>query len=64
MLKLIPKQQAERHLCVPINRSGSTLVVAMADPSNIYAIDDLKFMTGYQIEVVVASESEAPPPRL
>ena len=57
VLKLIPKQQAERHLCVPINRSGSTLVVAMADPSNIYAIDDLKFMTGYQIEVVVASES-------
>jgi len=56
VLKLIPKNQAERHLCVPINRSGSTLVVAMADPSNIYAIDDLKFMTNYQIEVVVASE--------
>ncbi len=53
----IPREVAERHQCVPVNRSGATLVVAMADPSNIYAIDDLKFMTGYNIEVVVASES-------
>ena len=57
VLKHIPKHVAERHLCVPINRSGSTLVVAMADPSNIFAIDELKFMTNYNIEVVVASES-------
>jgi type IV pilus assembly protein PilB len=48
---------AQRHMCVPINRSGSTLVMAMADPSNIYAIDDLKFMTGFNIEVVVTSEA-------
>lgn len=57
VLKHIPENVAKRHLCVPINRSGSTLVVAMADPSNIYAIDDLKFLTNYNIEVVVASES-------
>ena len=57
VLELIPDQVARRHTCIPINRSGSTLIVAMADPSNIYAIDDLKFMTGYNIEVVVASES-------
>lgn len=57
VIKHIPKHVAERHLCVPINRSGSTLVVAMADPSNIFAIDELKFMTNYNIEVVVASES-------
>ncbi len=57
VIQLIPKQVAERHQCVPINRSGTTLVVAMADPSNIYAIDDLKFSTGYTIEPVVASES-------
>ena len=44
-------------MCIPINRSGPTLVIAMADPSNIYAIDDLRFMTNYNIEVVVASES-------
>ena len=55
VLELIPKQQAEHHCCIPINHSGATLVIAMADPSNIYAIDDLRFMTGYQIEVVVAS---------
>ncbi|MEM1349824.1 MAG: type IV-A pilus assembly ATPase PilB, partial [Myxococcota bacterium] len=57
VIELIPKEVAQRHTCVPINRSGSTLVMAMADPSNIYAIDDLKFMTGYNIEVVVAPES-------
>ncbi|RAL22783.1 type IV-A pilus assembly ATPase PilB [Lujinxingia litoralis] len=57
IIELIRKEVAVRHQCLPINRSGATLVVAMADPSNIYAIDDLKFMTGYNIEVVVASES-------
>lgn len=57
IIALIPKEVAERHQCIPVNRSGATLVVAMADPSNIYAIDDLKFMTGYNVEVVVASES-------
>lgn len=57
IIEMIPREVAERHQCLPVNRSGATLVVAMADPSNIYAIDDLKFMTGYNIEVVVASES-------
>jgi type IV pilus assembly protein PilB len=57
IIELIPREVAERHQAMPVNRSGSTLVVAMADPSNIYAIDDLKFMTGYNIEVVVSSES-------
>jgi type IV pilus assembly protein PilB len=41
---------------VPVSRSGSTLILATADPSNIFAIDDIKFLTGYNIEVVVASE--------
>ena len=57
IIALIPREVAERHQCVPVNRSGSTIVIAMADPSNIYAIDDLKFMTGYNIEPVVASET-------
>lgn len=57
VVNLIPREVAERHQCMPVNRSGATLVVAMADPSNIYAIDDLKFMTGYNIERVVASET-------
>ena len=41
---------------IPVNRAGASLIVAMCDPSNIYAIDDLKFLTGYNIEPVVASE--------
>ena len=41
---------------MPVSRAGATLIVAMSDPSNIYAIDDLKFRTGLNIEVVVASE--------
>ena len=55
-LNLVPRESALKHRLVPIDRSGSTLVVAMADPSNIFAIDDLKFATGQNIEVVVASE--------
>jgi type IV pilus assembly protein PilB len=39
-----------------VNRAGQSLIVAMSDPSNIYAVDDLKFTTGYNIEPVVASE--------
>ena len=57
VIDLIPEKIAKRHQCIPVNRSGTTLVVAMADPSNIYAIDDLRFSTGYDIEVVVASET-------
>ena len=56
VLKLVPKATAEKHLVVPVNRTGASLVVAMSDPSNIFAIDDLKFLTGYNIDVVVASE--------
>ncbi len=56
VLKLIARESALKHSLVPINRSGSTLIVAMSDPSNIFAIDDLKFATGHNIEVVVASE--------
>ena len=56
VINLIPKEVAQKHQCIPINRAGASLIVAMADPSNIYAIDDLKFLTGFNIEVVVASE--------
>ncbi len=56
VIALIPKDVAIKHQVVPINRAGSSLIVAMADPSNILAIDDLKFVTGYNIEVVVASD--------
>jgi type IV pilus assembly protein PilB len=56
VIALVPKDVAVRHKVVPVNRAGNSLIVAMADPSNILAIDDLKFVTGYNIEVVVASE--------
>ncbi len=57
IVKLIPKDVAQKHGCIPVNRAGNSLIVAMADPSNIYAADDIKFLTGYNVEVVVASES-------
>ena len=56
IIKLIPKEVVLKHQVIPVNRTGSTLIVAMADPSNIFAIDDIKFLTGYNVEVVVASE--------
>src|SRR5499427_980146 len=56
IIKLVPKDVAEKHLVIPVNRAGPSLIVAMCDPSNIYAVDDLKFLTGYNIEPVVASE--------
>jgi type IV pilus assembly protein PilB len=56
VITLIPPELAKRHQLIPVNRTGATLIVAMSDPSNIYAIDDLKFRTGLNIEVVVASE--------
>ncbi len=56
IIQLIPKELAYQHQVVPINRLGSSLVVAMSDPSNLHAIDDIKFHTNYKIEVVVAAE--------
>jgi len=56
VILLIPKEVAEKHVVLPISRAGTSLIVAMSDPSNIVAMDDLKFITGCNIEVVVASE--------
>ncbi len=57
VIRLLPAEVAQKYQIIPINRAGSTLIVAMADPSNIFAIDDIKFMTGYNVEVVVAPEA-------
>src|SRR5579859_3329982 len=57
VLKLVPKEPCERHKVIPVSRTGNSLIVAMADPTNLNAIDDLKFLTGYNIEPVIASES-------
>jgi type IV pilus assembly protein PilB len=56
VIRLIPEDVAVKHIIVPINRAGSTLILATSDPSNIFAIDDVKFLTGYNVEVVVAAE--------
>jgi len=57
LVKLIPVDMARKYLIMPVARVGSTLTVAMADPTNVFAIDDVKFRTGYNVEVVVSSES-------
>jgi len=56
IIRLIPKDVAEKHSVIPVNKVGSSLIIAMSDPSNIFAIDDIKFLTGYNIEVVVAAD--------
>jgi len=56
VVALIPEDVAIKHGVVPVNRAGSTLILATSDPSNIYALDDIKFLTGYNIQAVVASE--------
>jgi len=57
VVELVPRAVASKHTALPVQRAGSTLVVAMADPSNIYAIDDLKFVTNLNVEPVVSTET-------
>jgi type IV pilus assembly protein PilB len=57
VVKLLPVDVVQKYQAIPVNRAGSTLILAMSDPSNIFAVDDIKFMTGYNVEVVVASDS-------
>ncbi len=57
VLKLIPADTAQKYQVLPINRAGATLTIAMTDPTNVFAMDDIKFMTGYNVEPVVASEA-------
>src|SRR6187401_83326 len=57
VIKLIPAETAQKYQIVPLSRSGATLTIAMTDPTNVFAMDDIKFMTGYNVEPVVASET-------
>ncbi|HEU4579053.1 MAG TPA: type IV-A pilus assembly ATPase PilB [Polyangiaceae bacterium] len=57
VIKLVAKDVCEKHRVIPVSRSGSSLIVAMADPTNLHAIDDIKFLTGFNVEPVVASET-------
>jgi len=56
VVKLIPSEVAQKYLIMPVSRTGATLTIAMMDPTNVFAMDDIKFMTGYNVEPVVASE--------
>jgi type IV pilus assembly protein PilB len=57
VVKLIPADTAQKYQILPLSRAGATLTIAMTDPTNVFAMDDIKFMTGYNVEPVVASES-------
>jgi len=57
VIKLIPAETAQKYQIIPLSRSGATLTIAMTDPTNVFAMDDIKFMTGYNVEPVVASET-------
>jgi type IV pilus assembly protein PilB len=57
IVRLIPADTAQKYQVVPLSRAGATLTIAMTDPTNVFAMDDIKFMTGYNVEPVVASET-------
>ncbi len=54
--RLVPQEIALRHQVLPLSRVDSVLTIAMADPSNVSVMDDVKFLTGLELELVVASE--------
>ena len=58
LFALIPKETAKRNLMVPLKKDGERLFVAMADPMDFYAIDDLRLLTGFQIETAIAAKDE------
>ncbi|HEY3233111.1 MAG TPA: type II secretion system protein GspE, partial [Polyangiaceae bacterium] len=57
VVQLVSREVCEKHRIIPVARSGSSLIVAMADPANPHAIDDIKFLTGCRVEAVTATES-------
>ena len=56
ILRLIPADVARKYQFIPVSKTGATLTVAMADPTNVFAMDDITFITGYRVEPVVAAE--------
>jgi len=57
VIRLIPRDVADKYSVLPLSRVGATLTLAMVDPTNVFAMDDIKFMTGLNIEPVVVSEA-------
>ncbi len=56
VIKVVPGEVARKYGVLPVNKTGATLTIAMGDPTNVFAMDDIQFMTGYNVEPVVASE--------
>ena len=56
IIRLIPADVARKYQFIPVSKTGATLTVAMSDPTNVFAMDDITFITGYRVEPVVASE--------
>ena len=56
VLRLIPQEVAQKYSVIPLSRVGATLTLAMVDPTNVFAMDDIKFMTGLNVEPVVVAE--------
>ncbi|RLE27034.1 MAG: type IV-A pilus assembly ATPase PilB [Acidobacteria bacterium] len=56
IIRLIPADVARKYEFIPVSKTGATLTVAMGDPTNVFAMDDITFITGYRVEPVVASE--------
>ncbi len=57
VLRLIPREVAQKYSVLPLSRVGATLTLAMVDPTNVFAMDDIKFMTGLNVEPVVVAEA-------
>ena len=57
IVRLVPGETATKHNLIPVGRNGTTLTLAMTDPTNIFAMDEVKFITGLHVEPVVASET-------
>src|SRR5689334_16042112 len=58
VLKLVSREVCDKHKIIPVSRAGSSLIMAMADPTNLHAIDDIKFLTGFNVEPVVAASTK------
>ncbi|CAN5828067.1 type IV-A pilus assembly ATPase PilB [soil metagenome] len=56
VLRLIPQEVAQKYSVIPLSRVGATLTLAMVDPTNVFAMDDIKFMTGLNVEPVIVAE--------
>lgn len=57
VIRLIPIETAIRYQVLPLKKIGNILTVAISDPTNVLALDEIKFMTGYRVEPVVAAEN-------